>query len=213
MPGDWELDAALLEAWRKGDGQAGERLFDRHADAVARFFENKVRVGAEDLTQTTFERLIKGRDRVREGVAFRAFVLGIARNVMREHLRELARGREVDPEVEAMADLAPGPTTAVGRREEERLLLEGLRRLPVNFQILLELHYWEGLSGRDIGAVMDRPSSTIRGQLVQARKLLRDAMEEIAASTELLDNTVSDLDGWATELRDQFQSDRATDTG
>ena len=109
---DWHIDAALLEAWRGGDDRAGERLFDRHADAVVRFFENKVRDGPEDLTQTTFLRMLESKRRVREGVAFRAFVIGIARNVLREHMRELARGRAVDPEVDSMANLAPGPSSS-----------------------------------------------------------------------------------------------------
>ena len=48
------------------------------------------------------------------------------RVVLPAHLRKLARGREVDPEVESMSDLAPGPSTVVGRTREQRLLLEGL---------------------------------------------------------------------------------------
>ena len=61
------------------------QLFDRHADAIARFFENKVRDGAEDLIQATFLRMMEGRERIL-GESFRAFMFGIARNVLREHL-------------------------------------------------------------------------------------------------------------------------------
>lgn len=204
MTGDWERDAALLEAWRDGDSEAGEQLYNRHADAVARFFENKLREGAEDLTQATFLRMIEARHRIRDGVAFRAFVLGIARNVFREHLRELARGRSVDPEVESMADLAPGPTTVASNKQEQRLLLEGLRRLPVDAQIILELHYWEGLKTDDIAAIMDQVPATLRGNLAKARKLLSAVMAEIAASPELLASTIGGLEGWAAELREQL---------
>src|SRR5690606_5591478 len=111
MTGDWSIDAKLLDAWRAGDQAAGSQLFDRHADAVARFFGNKVTTGAEDLVQQTFLVLIENRERIREGLTFRAFVLGVARNVLRDHLRKLAREREVDPEVEAMTDRAPGVST------------------------------------------------------------------------------------------------------
>ena len=131
-------DAELLDAWRSGDQAAGERLFDRHADAVARFFENKVCRGAEDLTQATFLRMIEGRDRVRPEGSFAAFIFGIARNVLREHLRELARGRDVDPAVDSMAELAPGPTTLMGMRQEHQLMLQGLRGLSIDDQILLK---------------------------------------------------------------------------
>jgi RNA polymerase sigma-70 factor (ECF subfamily) len=209
---DWDRDAALLDGWRSGDARAGEQLFDRHADAVARFFENKVREGAEDLTQATFLRMIEGRDRVRHGSVFRGFVLGIARNVLREHLRELARGRNVDPEVESMAELAPGPTTVAGVKQEQRLLLEALRRLPVDAQIILEFHYWEGLKTHDIAAIMDQIPSTVRGQLVKARKQLAAIMEALAASPDLLASTLGGLDGWAAELREQLGGAVAAET-
>lgn len=202
--GDWQLDASLLDAWRHGDLGSGHQLFERHADVVARFFENKVRAGTDDLIQLTFLRLVESRERVRDGVAFRAFVLGVARNVLREHLRKLAKGREIDPEVESMADLAPGPSTVLGRDREHRLLLEGLRRLPLAHQIALELFYWEDLDANEIAAVMGVSHSAMRSRLVKARALLRDAMAEIAESRELLASTVDGLARWVAEIRGEF---------
>ena len=42
-------DAAWLEAWRAGDRAAGQRLFARYYDPVARFFFNKVGDTSSDL--------------------------------------------------------------------------------------------------------------------------------------------------------------------
>ena len=201
---DWHEDATLLDAWRGGDGNAGASLFDRHSEAVARFFENKIREGTDDLIQQTFLRLIEGRDRIREGVAFRAYVLGVARNVLREHLRKLAKGRDVDPEVESMASLAPGPTSVIGNRREHRLLLEGLRRLPVEHQIALELFYWEGLNANQIADLVGISHSAMRSRMTRARALLREAMAEIAESQELLASTVGGLEGWVAQLRERL---------
>ena len=202
MSGDWQADVALLDAWRGGDQRAGIELYDRHAGAVARFFENKVREGTDDLIQQTFLRVVEGRARIRDGVAMRGFILGVCRNVLREHLRALARDREVDPEVESMAELAPGPTTMVGRSREHRLLLEGLRRLPVEHQIALELFYWEGLNAAEIADIMVISHSAMRSRMTKARGLLRDAMAEITQSQELLASTVNGLDKWAAQLRE-----------
>ena len=204
MPTDWELDAGLLEAWRGGDDRAGERLFDRHAGAVARFFENKIRDGADDLTQSTFMRMIESRERIREGLVFRAFVLGIARNVLREHLRELTRGRQIDPDVDSMAALIPGPSTVAGNRQEQRLLLEALRRLSIDSQVLLELFYWEGLKTHEIAEVMELQPSTARSRLKRAREQLGEIMAAIAASPDLFQSTMEGLDGWAAQLREQL---------
>ena len=201
MTGDWSVDVELLEGWRTGDLAAGRKLYDRHADAVARFFENKVCVGAEDLTQQTFMLLVESRDRIREGLTFRAFVLGIARNVLRDHVRKLARGRAVDPEVDAMADLAPGPTTVVGRSREQRLLLAALRRLPLEHQIGLELFYWEEMDAREIAELMGVSHSAMRSRLAKARALLREAMEQLAETPEQLASTLDNLAHWASQVR------------
>ena len=194
-------DATLLEAWRAGDDRSGERLFDRHADLIARFFENKVREGAEDLTQATFLRAIESQPRLRESAAFGGFLLGIARNVLRQHLRVLVRGREVDPEVDSMAELAPGPSSVIGERQEHRLLLEGLRHLAIDDQIILELFYWEKLKGDEIAEIMGVSPASARGRLSRARDKLRDKMAEISASPELLASTLRGLDTWAGDLR------------
>lgn len=204
---DESRDAGLLDAWRGGDRSAGERLFDRHADAIARFFENKVRLGAEDLIQATFVRMIEGRDRIR-GSSFRAYVFGIARNVLREHLRELARGRDVDPKVESMAELAPGPSTAVALRQEHRLMLEGLRRLSIDDQILLELYYWEELKTHEVAEILGIPPSSARRRLSEARSMLDRRMAEIAASPALLDRTSRHLDSWIADVRRQMGAPR-----
>ena len=204
MTGDWSVDVELLEGWRSGDVAAGRKLYDRHADAVARLFENKVCVGAEDLTQQTFLLLVESRDRIREGLTMRAFVLGIARNVLRDHVRKLARGREVDPEVDAMADLAPGPTTVIGHNREQRLLLAALRRLPLEHQIGLELFYWEEMDAREIAEVMGISHSAMRSRLAKARALLREAMEKLAESPEQLASTLDGLAHWASQLRAQL---------
>jgi RNA polymerase sigma-70 factor (ECF subfamily) len=195
-------DAELLEAWRRGDTAAGEQLFERHADVVARFFRNKVRNDAEELVQQTFVRLVEGRERLRDGLVFRSFMLGIARNVLHEHIRQRARGRALDPEVESMADLDPGPATVAGRRQEHRLLLEGLRRLPIEHQVALELFYWEGLNAAEIAPIMGVSHSAMRSRLVKARALLAAALESISSSKELLASTVNGLEAWATQIRD-----------
>ena len=204
MKGEWEKDVELLAAWRAGDQHAGEQLYDRHVDAVARFFRNKVREHGDDLLQQTFVALVEGKQRIREGVVVRAYILGIARNVLYTHLRELARGRDVDADVETMAEFAPGPSTVAGRKREHRLLLEGLRRLPIEHQIALELHYWEGLTAKEIAALMGLSASAMRSRMAKARDLLHAAMMAIAASPELLASTMNDLEGWAAQLRGQL---------
>ena len=201
---DSEIDAALLDRWRGGEDEAGLRLHDRHGDAVIRFFRNKARDSAEDLVHETFVRLYESRDRIRESTRFRAYLLGIAHHVFHEHLRELGRGRKIDPEMESMRALDPGPSTIAARRREHRLLLEGLRRLPIEHQVALELHYWEGLNAAEIAQIMQVPHSTMRSRLGRARELLERVIAELAESPKLMQSTLEGLDAWAQGVRGQL---------
>ena len=151
-----------------GGGDAGEQLYDRHVGAVARFFQNKVPDQVEELMQQTFLALVESRDRIRAGVTFRAYLLAIARYKLLDHLARKTSGkaRVVDLEADSMVDLAPGPSTVMARKREQRLLLEGLRRIPVEHQIALELFYWEGLNAAEIAEVFGislAPAAVIEG--------------------------------------------------
>lgn len=201
-------DHELLEAWRAGQREAGEQLFERYFDRIARFFVNKVRADVDDLVQETFIQCLRSRDKVREGDAFRSFLFGVAYNVLRMHFRG-ARTHEArfDVEKDSAHDLAPGPSTWLRGRAEETLLLEGLRRLPLELQTVLELFYWEDMTSAAIAEVVGLPHGTVRSRLRRGRDLLRSELERLASSSELRDSTLGNLDGWAAGLRPRLPSD------
>jgi DNA-directed RNA polymerase specialized sigma24 family protein len=90
----------------------------------------------------------------------------LAHNLLLKHLRTLARTPGFDPDVSSVADLDPGPSTLLGRKHEHRLLLEGLRKIPVEHQVALELYYWEGMNAAEIAAVVGISHSAMRSRLV-----------------------------------------------
>ncbi|PRQ09507.1 RNA polymerase sigma factor [Enhygromyxa salina] len=192
-------DADLLGAWRGGDSEAGEVLFVRHYPPVARFFRNKV--GADqvaDLIQDTFTATLEGRDRIEDGSRFRSYLLCIAYRVFCGHLRANYRKQgEVDLDAVPIEDVDASPTSVIVHAQEQRLLLEGLRAIPINYQVVLELHYWEDMSTEEIAVVLEIPSGTVRSRLIRARDALEAAMAGIARSADVLDSTLTRLDDWA----------------
>lgn len=201
VPQDWTIDAELLEAWRAGSETAGRKLVERHLDAVARFFHNKVSRNAEDLIQQTFLALTEGRDRIRDGAHVRAYLLGSAHNVLRRYLRSLDRDQQLDFSITRMADLGPTPASIAAHKGERRLLLLALRELPIEHQVALELAYWEGLNAAEIAEVVGISHSAMRSRLVRARKLLGEAIERLASSPALSSSTLDNLDAWAAQIR------------
>ena len=195
-------DAELLEHWRNGDRVAGKELFERYFYQVERFFLNKVSQGVDDLVQETFLGCVNNRDRIADSGRFRSYLFSIAYNVLRSHLRTAyRRGEHIDFDAVAIADLTPGPSSIVAHIREHRLLLHGLRKIPVDYQVVLELHYWEQLTTDEIAAVQDTPVGTIRSRLRRARQLLETAMSELADNPDLLTSTLSNLDDWAAQCR------------
>lgn len=195
-------DIELLDAWKGGDQTAGEQLFERHFDALYRFFRNKVGDESEELLQRALMACVEQRDKFRGESSFRSFMFGVARiellNYFKRKGRLARQGAELDTSVH---DLDPSPSMIVGDKEEHRLLLEALRRIPLDLQIAIELFYWEELSTPEIAEVLDIPTGTVKSRLRRAKEHLEGELNELARSPQLLESTMANLDGWAAQLR------------
>ena len=199
-------DSELLDQWREGNERAGNELFERHFPSVFRFFENKLDHGVEDLVQDVFLACSRGRDRFRKDASFRTYLFKIARNKLYDHFR--ARYRDVIDFTERSAvDLGTSPSRAAGRKQEQQLLLRALRAVPVDYQIALELYYWEGLRGPELAEVLDINPNTVRSRLHRARKALEATIAKCAAAPETIEATITNLDQWAESVRTVVQSE------
>lgn len=195
-------DRELLRAWKGGDRSAGATLFERHYDSVARFFVNKLGTDCDDVIQATFLGCVEAIERFRGEASFRTLLFAIARNQLYKHLDALTRTRaRFDSATVSLAELGPSVVTLMGERREHQLLLTALRRLPVDAQMMLELHYWEGLPVREIAVVFDAPINTVKTRMRRARLRLEQELERLANGAEELANTIDGLDRWAEELR------------
>lgn len=190
-------DFALLSAWRKGDRLAGNALFERHFDAVARFFKNKIDGGVEDLVQETFLACIESEVRFEGRARFRTFLLGVARNKLLMHYRAKRTNRK-DPLTASVADMgcrSGSWGSWLARDEEQRIMLAALRRLPLESQILLELYYWEDLSGPELAQALEIPHNTVRSRLSRAREALRAEVTALCTNPQLAESTLRRLEG------------------
>jgi RNA polymerase sigma factor (sigma-70 family) len=197
-------DVELLDAWRGGDRAAGNELFDRHFDAIFRFFRNKVSEGAEDLVQQTFLACVQSRDGFRGDASFRTYLFTAARSKLYTYLdRRRREGQNLDWGVTSCADLGVSPSGIIARSEEQRLLLSALRRLPIDMQIALELYYFEQIRGPQLAEVLAVPEGTVRSRLRRGRELLREHLEALARDPVDVESTLTDLEAWAKGLRDE----------
>jgi RNA polymerase sigma-70 factor (ECF subfamily) len=195
-------DLELLERWCAGDQRAGNELFQRHFDSVCRFFQNKLDRDFDELVQTTFMACVRSRDQFRRQSSFRTYLFTIARNELYGYLRRRRRDQNVDFGVTSLADMEPTARSLLDRNQRHLRLLHALRALPVEQQVLLELHYWEGMTPTELAEVLDIPAATARTRLFRARQALRSQMDAQAHAQAPAQHSLEDLDAWARAVRD-----------
>ncbi|MBK9262120.1 MAG: sigma-70 family RNA polymerase sigma factor [Polyangiaceae bacterium] len=210
-------DAELISQWRNGDRRAGAALFERHYPAIARFFHNKVDDGVRDeLVQNVFLACLENPAGFRGEASFKTYLFGIAHHILNDFLRariRKSRREDVAFDVQSVIDLGQSPEQPMVEHQEQRALLEALRRIPLDYQVVLELHYWERLTAAEIGLAIGIPLGTAKTRLLEGRKALESALTKIDVSREILQSTLDDLDGWALRVRPQIpliQRDRGS---
>lgn len=178
-------DAELLTRWvQNKDRAAGNELIARYFGRIRRFFASKVDSSTvEDLVQRTFAGCVERIYAFRGDASFTSYIFSIARRQLYRYLRDRARdARRFDGSIGASSirALSRSPSSIVAGVESGDMVLEALKSLPLEAQMILELHYWECLTGPEIAEVLDAQPGAIRVRLHRARKALREALVSLA---------------------------------
>ena len=113
-----------------------------------------------------------------------------------------ARGRpSIGPQRRAEAVRPPKYPCCRRAREDLRLLLEALRSVPLECQVILELYFWERLSSPQIADVLGVGENTARTRLRRARIRVGETLERLSRSPALLKSTLVDLESWVRSMR------------
>jgi RNA polymerase sigma factor (sigma-70 family) len=172
-------DAALLARWRAGCRESGSVLIDRYFGVVHRFFENKVNGELRDLVQQTFLACMEARNPYDGRASFKGYLLAIARNQLFMHYGRQRRHPLAGADA-SVRDGATSPSGVLARREDEQLLGDALRRVPLEAQMVLELAFWEGLDGAEIARVLEVPLNTAYSRLRRAKGALRAVLAQMS---------------------------------
>ena len=105
-----------------------------------------------------------------------------------------------------MADLRPSPSQHLAAGQELRALLTALQRLPIDYQVVLELHYWEQMTTDEIAAALELAPGTARSRLRRGRQLLEESLAVVAGSSNLVESTLGGLQRWIAAVRDEIRA-------
>lgn len=179
-------DTTMLQRWKAGDAQAGQQLLRRHFRSLYGFFQNKCPDHADELVQATFTACIQTRDTFRGDASFRTFLFAIARRQLLAALRASHQAAtRLDFELSSLADIVTTPSTRLARDQEHRRLVEALRQLPVEQQLVLELFYWHELDTIQLAVVFETTNAVIRQRLLRARRALRALLERDGSPADI----------------------------
>jgi RNA polymerase sigma-70 factor (ECF subfamily) len=158
----------------QGDRREFGALYRRYLDRVYGycFYLLGDHHDAEDVTERTFLAALGAIDRFRdEGATFRAWLFRIAHNELANALR--ARSRQRTTSLEAVIEPAvdDDPAGILGLAEESRRLRRALASLSGDRRHVVVLRFVDGLSAREIGAVLGRSEGAVR---VLQHRALRD---------------------------------------
>jgi RNA polymerase sigma-70 factor (ECF subfamily) len=200
---DDPTDLELLQRWRDGDKRAGARLYRRHFAGLYSFLRGRFaqQRDVEDLVQESFLRLTKGIAEFRGESSVKTYLYGIAVNVYREHIRKKLE-QPLEPEILSFAQASGQINTSVfSNKDEIRLLFTALRAIPMSDQDLLELHYFQELSNRELAPIFHKKANTIKSSLRLARGKLAKKYLELCGAPP--DRTIDDLQimAWLEEAR------------
>ena len=163
---------------QRGDLPALREVYDRHHEHVRAFARRLVGDSgvAEDLVQETFLELGRALRNFRGEASLRTFLVSIAANRARNHVRAAARLRAVH--ARSAEDRAPPstPEQLHDRREMAATLKLALDELPLEQRVAVVLCEVEERTSAEVAAMLGVPDATVRTRVFHGKRKLREAL-------------------------------------
>jgi RNA polymerase sigma-70 factor (ECF subfamily) len=153
-------------------------LLERNKDSAYRLAYAYLRDGADadDAFQEVFLRYLSRRPEFADEAHERAWFIRVTINVCHSQRRSRWFRKRVSLDSLCNAEDVSGDAAEDDGRGAE--LLDAVMRLSDKLRLTVHLFYYEGYSAREIASILGVSESAIRSRLMQARRKLRDFLEE-----------------------------------
>ncbi|MFL5741015.1 MAG: RNA polymerase sigma factor [Flavisolibacter sp.] len=165
-------DKELIEEVYKGQEQAFEILFSRYKKDVRTIILRCVsnRLVTEDLCQDSFIRVFNAlrKRNYNEQGNFRAWILCVARNLCMDYLRKSTQfNRSGIPLYDDCVSTTAGDCVEnrMVMKQQEQQLLAFINRLPEEQKQVVHYRFFEGMSFKEISALMKTNVNTSQGRM------------------------------------------------
>jgi len=172
-PNDTWTDGNLLRRCKKRDEEAFLILYRRHQGPVFRFalHMSGSRDTAEEVTQEVFLAMLTETDRyLPDRSPLQAYLIGIARNRVRRHLRGIREAPDrIGPNGGSPGDLID----ELSRDQDLTALRKAILSLPPAYREIVVLCDLESIDYVNAASQLGCPVGTVRSRLHRARAILQ----------------------------------------
>lgn len=156
-----------------------EQVIAEAAPDLLRYFLRRVTIAedAADLVSETMITAWKASRRVPDDPPeARMWLFGVARNVLRHHVRGSIRQDALVVRLTQAIEAMQQPVN-----DDDLDVREAVAKLPKKLSELIRLVHWDGFSLEDAAAHLGIPASTARGRHAKAKQLLQKSLMSIRA--------------------------------
>ena len=176
-------EGELVERLRAGERAAVEAAYLAHHAAIRSFARRLVgdAASAEDIVHEAFVALPRAIRRFRGEGSLRAFLIGVAANHSRRHVRSAMRRRRATERLAAREELEPrtiDATDALITRQLANRLWAALDELPIDQRVVFVLCEAEQRTSVEVAGIVGAPEGTVRTRLFHAKRKLREMLGE-----------------------------------
>lgn len=165
-----EADAEYDSVSKSQTNETAARLLDTYGNAILRlayaYLHNSA--DAEDILQDTLLRYLQAAPRLQSDAHEKAWLLRVAANLSKNKLSYNKIRQTDELEDSLVAD----------EREDLAFVWQAVKQLPDAQRLPIHLYYHEGLSGKEIAAVLQMQESTVRSHLRRGREKLKEILKE-----------------------------------
>ncbi|MGV8122749.1 MAG: RNA polymerase sigma factor [Candidatus Xenobiia bacterium LiM19] len=173
-----EMEEELIDRSITGDHSAFESIVRRYQILITSVAYNYTGdLGAsEDIAQETFVAAWKDLGKLRNRNQLRAWLCGIARNLVNNTFRR--KKRDPVQQAQELTEVeSPYPESSplehIISEEEQNMLWTSLKRLPENYRMPLILFYRQSGSIKQVADELQISSATVKQRLTRGRKMLK----------------------------------------
>lgn len=166
----------LVRRIKKDDEEAFRRVYDFYKSRLYYFALKftKSAFHAEDVVQEVFIKIWETRKSLNPDLSFRSFIFTMTYHALINFLRKAAYDERIKKELCAFMEEQELLTEYGQDQQSEKILYDAIDRLPPKRKEIFRMAKLEGKSYAEIAASLNISKDTVRLQIVEANKWIRE---------------------------------------